>query len=736
MNLTASFGRLLAAALPIAAFAAVSAGSALAQDQESGIEEILVTAQKRTQSLQDVPIAVSAFTGAQIEEAGVKDIRDIAGQTPGLQIQSKGETEVFVFIRGIGSVAPGIGADPAVGIYIDGLYAARGTNAAAAFFDVERVEVVKGPQGTLFGRNASSGAISIITRRPEIGENYGSALAGFGDEGQQKYEFIYNASLSDSTALRVGIRNDSRDGLYENSLSGKDLNARDHSNARVSFLYDADGALTSHFSAEYFDMSNTAAWVGAADSYADSVALNDPPVDQSLESWRVNWTNDWALNDALSLNSITGYYTHDVLVTPVDADLLDIFIIDFQEPQTADYFSQEFRLNGTSDAFDWFVGASYANEELSFMNDLRYDEFIVADVFELHGLDAGNGNACDGAIDLDGSGDVPFPVCLSPVSELPEGDGETESVAIYGDLTWRLSEQVDLVAGVRYTRDDKTLTYNNPPSGGLLGGLDGQIFGAITPGAVTRNVEFTSTDPRIGINWNPNDAVMLYASAAKGYKSGGLNRQFDPVDQNIRSFAKEVNTAYEIGIKSTLFGGRGRLNAALFSNEYENFQLERIINGLPQVENIGDIDVSGAEAEFRFLLSDAFEVYGSVSVLDTEVTSSVDPALVGNDTPTAAETSGSLGARFAMPMGAGEFSATALWTYTDSFFWNIENTLVEPSFGIIYARAGWENDRWGVALVGENLTDEEYLANSFIFLDTTNIRAWGRLVRIEVNLNF
>ena len=454
--------------------------------------------------MQDVPIAVSAFTGAQIEEAGVKDIHDIAGQTPGLQIQSKGETEVFVFIRGIGSVAPGIGADPAVGIYIDGLYAARGTNAAAAFFDVERVEVDKGPQGALYGRNASSGAISIITRKPEFGESYGSALVGFGDEGQQKYEFIYNASRSDSTALRFGVKHDSRDGLYKNSLTGKDLNAREHTNARLSFLHDADGAFTSHFSAEYFDMSNTAAWVGSADSFADSVALNDPPTDQALESWRVNWTNEWDLSDAQSLTSITGYYTHDVLVTPVDADLLDIFIIDFQGPQTADYFSQELRLNGSSDAF----------------------------------------------------------------------------------------------------------------------------------------------------------------------------------------------------------------------------------------ENIGDIDVSGAEAEFRFLVSDAFELYGSLSVLDTEITSSVDPALVGNDTPTAAETSGSLGARFTTPMGAGEFTASAVWTFTDSFYWNIENTLEEPSFNTIYARAAWENNRWSVALVGEHLTDEKYLANSFIFLDTTNIRAWGRLLRIEVNLNF
>ena len=186
----------------IALTAAVFAGNAFAQDL--AIEEVTVTATKRPENMQDIPIAMSAFTGDMIAETGVKDIRDIAGQTPNLSIKSRGDTEASVFIRGIGSQAPGIGADPAVGIYIDGLYAARGTNATAAFFDIERIEVVKGPQGTLFGRNASAGAISIITRKPEIGDSYGSALVGFGDEGQQKYEFIYNASLSDNAALRFG----------------------------------------------------------------------------------------------------------------------------------------------------------------------------------------------------------------------------------------------------------------------------------------------------------------------------------------------------------------------------------------------------------------------------------------------------------------------------------------------------------------------------------------------------
>ena len=442
------------------AVAAVLPATALAQERT--LEEVVVTATKRAESLQDIPIAVTAFTGEQMEAAGVKDIRDIAGQTPGLQIKSRGETEGAVFIRGIGSVAPGIGADPAVGIYIDGLYASRGTNATAAFFDVERVEVVKGPQGTLFGRNASAGAISILTRKPEIGDNYGRALVGFGDEGQQKYEFIYNAGLSDTTALRIGVKHDRRDGLYQNSLNGEELNGRENTNARLGFVYDGGGMYDTFFSVEYIDSTNTAAFVSTVDSFADSVALNDAPNEQTLESLRVNWTNTWSFSNSLDLTSITGYYEHDVNVTPVDADLVDIFVADFEEPQTADYFSQEFRLNGSSDTIDWFVGASYAKEELGFQSNLSYDEFTVAFLFGLNDLDMGNGDACDGGIDLDGSGDIPVPVCVNPAVETPNGEGETESVAVYGDLTWHLGQSFDIVAGVRYTSDEKTLTYDNP----------------------------------------------------------------------------------------------------------------------------------------------------------------------------------------------------------------------------------------------------------------------------------
>jgi iron complex outermembrane receptor protein len=712
----------------------VAACCASANAQDLAIEEITVTATKRAESTQDIPLAINAFTGAQLEEAGVKDIRDIAAQTPGLSIKSRGETEGSVYIRGIGSLAPGIGADPAVGIYIDGLYAARGTNATAAFFDVERVEVVKGPQGTLFGRNASAGAISIITRKPEIGESYGSALAGFGDEGQQKYEFIYNASLSDNAALRFGVKHDKRDGLYQNSTNGDQLNGRDHTNARVSFFYDNQENFTSHFSAEVVDMQNIAAFVSAGDAFAETVALNDAPDTQTLESQRYNWTNTLEFNDSLSLTSITGYYTHDVNVTPVDADLIDFFVASFKEPQDANFFSQEFRLNGSTDAVDWFIGASYVKEELSFINDLNYDEFVVADLFGLNDLDLG-GDICDGSLDL-GDGPFPVPVCLASVSETPSGEGETTSVAVYGDVTWHATDLLDVVVGVRYTEDDKKISYNNPATAGLLGGLDGQIFGPITPGPVPASSKFDSTDPRLALNYQLTEDVMVYASAAKGYKSGGLNRQLDPVSGTVLPFDKEENTAYELGIKSSVWGGRGQINAALFSNEYTDFQLEEQINLVPQVNNIGDVDVSGFEADFRFLLSESFELFGSLSLLETEVTNAPNTERNGNKTPQAPEKSGSLGLKYSAEMGNGDFDASALWAYSDEFYFDLANEFRQDAYSTLDLRAAWSNDRWGVAVVGENVTDEEYLAEQFLFLDVTTIRAWGALYRVEFTLNF
>jgi iron complex outermembrane receptor protein len=703
---------------------------AYAQDDGYGdegrmLEEVIITAQKREQTLQEVPVTVSAFSGEFITENGVQDIRDIAGLTPNVSIKARGETEASVFIRGIGSQAPGIGADPAVGIFIDGMVASRGTNATAAFFDVERIEIVKGPQGTLFGRNASAGAISIITNKPELDDNYGSLMLGVGDEGQLRGQFIGNMAFSDRFAMRIGANYAKRDGLYYNELTDQELLNQNSTNVRLSALGLITDTWEMTFLVEGIDASNNDAVVTDADAFAKTVRLNRAPAKQSLESARVIWTNKWDLGESMQLTSITGYYDHDVNVTPIDVDETEFPIMTFEEPQTNKTFSQELRLNGSADKVDWFVGASYLKEDLSFVNDLRYEEGIVLDLL------AGLGFLCE---------DPELPACTYQ-SETPFGENKTKSYAIYGDFTYHLNDRWSLTAGARYTKDKKNFFYNNPPTDGILGLFDGQIFGPITDGTIYADDSWSSFDPRFAIDFLATDNTTVFANIAKGYKSGGLNRQvldFLPDPQSIDPFDEEKVIAYEVGTKSKLLDGRASLNFSAFYNDYEDYQLETFVDLLPIVLNVGDIKSKGIELEGRVLVTDNFELAGTYAYLDSKVKASIDPGLVGMKTPQSPKHSGSVQAHYYIPISAGEFKLSGIWAFSDAFWFDIFNTLEQPSYNKLDLRVGYtaNSGRWSIAGFADNVTDEEYFAERYFLLDNANRRAPGRLMRLEATVYF
>ena len=696
-------------------------------DEEAGrmLEEVIVTAQKREQTLQEVPLTVTAFSGDFVTENGVEDIRDIAGLTPNLSIKSRGETETSVFIRGIGSQAPGIGADPAVGIFIDGMVASRGTNATAAFFDVERIEVVKGPQGTLFGRNASAGAISIITNKPDLEENYGSVMVGVGDKGQFRGQFIGNLAASDRWGLRVGVNYSKRDGLYYNELTDQELLNRKSTNYRLSALGLITDTWEMTFLVEGVDFKNNDAIVTNDDAFAKNVRQNRAPDKQKLNSTRVIWTNKWDFGESMQLTSITGYYDHDVNVTPVDADETEFPIATFIEPQTNETFSQELRLNGSSDRVDWFVGASYLKEDLGFTTDLNYEEGIVLDLL----LDAGF--LCM---------DPDLPPC-GYQSEIPSGKNKVKSTAIYGDFTYHVSDRVSLTAGARYTKDKKKMSYYNPATDGILGVLGEGIFGIFTPEPVYANDSWSSTDPRIAIDFAATENTTLFANIAKGYKSGGINRtvlQFPPEQQTLDSFDKEKVTAYEAGTKSVLLDGRASLNFSAFYNDYKDYQLETLTRGLPRVLNIGDITSKGIELEGRVMVTDNFELAGTYAYLNSKVKDNLDPALVDNKTPQSPRHSGSVQAHYYIPISAGEFKLSGIWAFSDDFWFDIDNTLDQPSYNKLDLRVGYtaNSGRWSIAGFADNVNDEEYFAERFEFLDIANRRAPGRLWRVEATVHF
>ena len=695
-------------------------------DEEAGrmLEEVIVTAQKREQTLQEVPLTVTAFSGDFVTENGVEDIRDIAGLTPNLSIKSRGETETSVFIRGIGSQAPGIGADPAVGIFIDGMVASRGTNATAAFFDVERIEVVKGPQGTLFGRNASAGAISIITNKPDLEENYGSVMVGVGDQGQLRGQFIGNLAASDRWGLRVGVNYSKRDGLYYNELTDQELLNRKSTNYRLSALGLITDTWEMTFLVEGVDFKNNDAIVTNDDAFAKNVRQNRAPDKQKLDSTRFIWTNKWDFGESMQLTSITGYYDHDVNVTPVDADETEYEIITFMEPQTNKTFSQELRLNGSSDRIDWFAGASYLKEDLGFTTDMAYDEGIVLDIF-------GIGFFCM---------DPELPDCASQ-TETPGGKNKVKSTAIYGDFTFHMTDRVSLTAGARYTKDKKKMWYDNPPTDGVFGVLGEGVTGIFTDGRVYADDSWSSFDPRIAIDFAVTENTTLFGNIAKGYKSGGINRtvlQPLPDPQSLDPFDEEKVTAYEVGTKSALLDGRASLNFSAFYNDYKDYQLETFTRGLPRVLNIGDITSKGIELEGRVLVTDNFELAGTYAYLHSKVKDSLDPALVGNRTPQSPRHSASAQAHYFIPISSGEFKLSGILTYSDDFWFDIENELEQPSYTKIDLRVGYtaSSGRWGIAAFADNVNDEEYFAERFVFLDVANRRAPGRLWRVEATVHF
>ena len=706
-----------------------------AQQQETGdsevrtLEEVIITAQKREQGLQEVPVTVSAFSGSFIEDAGVKDIRDIAGLTPNLSIKSRGETESTVFMRGIGSLAPGIGADPAVGIFIDGMSASRGTNATAAFFDVERVEVVKGPQGTLFGRNASAGAIAIITKKAELDSNYGHVMLGVGDNGQFRGQFVGNMSASEKWALRIGGNYNTRDGLYYNTLTGQELLDQNTSNLRLAVSGIMSDTWSMDFMVEGVKSKNNDVIVTDADAFAKEVSQNKAPRKQELKSTRAIWTNKWTFENDMALTSITGYYDHDAWVTPLDADEIDVPVATFIEPQTNTTWSQELRLNGSSDRIDWFIGASYLKEKLGFTTDLNYEEGIVLDLL------AGLGELC---LDPD------LPECTYQ-SETPFGENKVTSTAIYGDMTFALTDTVGLTIGARYTKDKKDMFYDNPATDGILGLFDGQIFGPITNGHVYAKDSWSSFDPRIALDWDFSESTTLFVNVASGYKSGGLNRQvntFLPDQQVLNSFDKETVMSYEIGTKSRFMDGRASLNVSLFYNDYKDFQLETLADLVPEVFNVGDVRSSGIELEGQIMATDNLQLAATYAYLDSEIRNvlqGIDPPVEsGSRTPNSPKHSASAQAHYFIDTEKGEWKLSGTWMYSDTYWFDIYNTLDQPSYNLFHARVGYEADSqsWGVAGFIDNLTDEEYYTERFVFLDVANRRAAGREYRVEFTYRF
>ncbi|BFM14496.1 TonB-dependent receptor [Maricurvus nonylphenolicus] len=736
--------------LPLA-IASICSSSAVAADYT--LEEIVVTAQKRAESVQDVPISISAMSADFVGKVGAQSIDDLGIHTPGLETRVTQATQPRFSIRGISTNDFGIGADPAVAVYVDGVYSGRSGASMTAFQDLERVEVLKGPQGTLFGKNAAAGAIHLISNKPTQ-DVEGSAKVSLGNFGKRKVEAMANVPLSDSLALRVNVLDNHSDGYYEEARSGKDLTAENNGGARAMLSWQATEDTDVLFQIDYVNVDQSAA-VGPSsathsDIYDDDVAL-DADSKEALELWGGSMTieSDFDPLTFTSITSIKRFESNNLR----DEDGTDQFfpgvggiMFHTENIEENTSFSQEFRLSSQSDeTLRWTLGAMYSREHGKQDTVVQFSTDVV--------------NAVTGGLIF---GVLPGGQVYE---EVASGDLESTSAAVYGDMTYTLTEELSVTAGIRYTRDEKDyeLTALGPTVAGVsLGSPVGVVFTDVVDG-YDQDKTWSNVSYRLVFDYAFAEDAMAYLSYATGYKSGGFNstQVGEPVDE-------ETVTNLELGLKSTWMDSRLRFNAAVYSYEYEDLQEYDQFDGpggLPvlAIRN-QDAEGTGFEMDITWAATENLTLSANYNYLDTEITEY--PLLPGEGAaddrkgkslPNAADETFGISAEYVMTVGSlgdvtfrtdysyvGERDgATAAVDPSDPVAVALESKYLddlEDSYTNLSARVTLESadGDWQVSLWGQNITDEEYLIN----FDTggigtfPGIRNTPRIYGIDLGYNF
>lgn len=697
-------------------FAATTPGVAVAQEATAGIEEILVTAQRRTQSLQDVPIAMQVVDDALIKDVAAENLGDLNGFVPGLVVSGNSPTQPRYQIRGIQTGDFGVGTDPAVGVYVDGIYAARSGASLLAFNDIERIEILKGPQGTLFGRNSAAGAISIVTRPPE--DEFHSLLRmRFGEHGKQYYEGMLNTPIGDSVALRInGVYNRS-DGWLEDAATGRDLIPEENWAGRVALRWKLSDKTSATLSWDHDDLDQLARPaigiipVAAGQTQipypADPATYIDPrkaPVyndvvgnEESRQLDQVNLFIDHTFG-SVDFRSSTSWRQFDT-VNREDEDGTNLIAVYFDTANIEDNesFYQEFKFSGRTDRIDWVGGVSYYKEKADQISDTH----TYTDGIDTLGTNLGIYASLGLPFPLYGGTSAflePFGVTMLglPWREAMYNHGDFEAVAAFGDVIWHVNDRTNLTLGLRYTQDTKEFTWVNgphetpeldqivatldeagvfdpfgfpvPPT--VLYRFSDVAFQGDTPeGGVTRKDTWDDVSPRVVLDYKVTPNVMVFGSLAKGYKAGGYNSV-----QVASEFENEDVWNFETGIKSVFPDARVTLNASAYYYIYDNKQAITLVDevdgsGIPQyLVDTSDEEAWGIDAEAQWRPVDQFTLYANVAFIDAtykdKMTRGTDPLDLSGEPTSEPYLSAALGASYGWALGAsGDLQLSGRYAY-------------------------------------------------------------------------
>ncbi|WP_299974878.1 TonB-dependent receptor [uncultured Pseudoteredinibacter sp.] len=687
----------------------LAVSSAFAQDAVL-MEEIVVTAQKREQSIRDVPVTVSAFDGDFLKALDVSRYDELADLTPGLTVQQQSVNNNGYVIRGITSDAGEATSAPRVSVYLNGADVSRSRASYFEVYDMERVEVVKGPQATLFGTASSVGAMSFFTAKPE--QDFSAEIGiGFGDYSARKYSGHITGG-SEVLQGRLAVFAKQRDGYVENNSAEDDLNGYDRLSFRPSIRWtpsddlSVDIVYTKERATDpgtAFLNQNLVFSDNAALSVPDNniLGLNDVGVDRNTKD--INVRVSWDMNDQLTLNYIGSNRRYDSLEA-FDADGIPQEFLNFSEDAHGEINSHEMRLNFQGDRLSGFAGVSQFEDEAEQRVGYSGDEFLFL--------------ACAGV--LPGGCQSPSPIKLVYEGEY-KNKADNRSRSVFGDISYALNDRLELSAGLRWTTEDRWSAYSsNLPVSVLLQQattLPLDLFAGRILNTQGQQVEGALDDhsllPRLAINYDLTEAHSAYLTLSKGQRSKVLQMDTgSPV-----SIDPEEVRNFEVGIKGFLGGDGISYSAAIFYQDYENFRVRVLNDGGNFVSaSAGNATNIGIELEGQWQISEALRLFGNIGYIDAKVDEDKkNGEYAGNRFRLQPKLSGALGYLASWPVSdLLSLTSSATLTHRSSVFFDIANTYEEDAISLLKFKIGIASKRgdWSVELYADNLFDKEYLIDA------------------------
>jgi iron complex outermembrane receptor protein len=751
------------------------------QADSDALQSIVVTARRREERLQDTPIAVTALNAEQLERQQIVATTDLDKVAPNLQFHSYGtltgnNSAAQVFIRGIGQTDATPAVDPGVGIYIDEVYMGRAVGGAMEFRDIANVQILRGPQGTLFGRNTIGGAVLLTTNAP--GQNAGNSVRlSVGEDNLRELFGAFDLPINDAWAARLSVGGRKRDGYVRRVFDGKDLGDEDMYTGQLALAWKPAGNLAFTLRGDYTkedengspfvfrEMNEAATFVGAASIAAGCPNILDPlpppllvgpladprcgndaqalgkftnggtyPASSTLENRGASLVARWDVSDVLTLKSITADRRLEWTGTR-DADNTPLLILHTNYTSKSDQFSQELQALVDTARLDGVFGLYYFDED-------SFDRLLVP---------LGNpGTSYDTQrVSLD-----------------------AKAKAAFTEWTFKFNEALSATAGLRYTKETKgmqAIMFNvspasatEPPAPTALcpfAGPPPTQTGCLFISTNRFEREFSSTTASASVQYRFNERVMTYLSWSEGFKSGGFNQRYNaaPPGNAPISFNDETAESFELGIKTNPTDTL-RVNAAIFSTDYDDIQMTYRLGVVPLLFNAGVASIDGAELEIAFTPTADLQLDASAGYLDAKFDSITQPPPFGPVTPTATATlssrlpftpkwQGHLGVGYRFHLGsAWSLTPRVDVSYTDSQFFDAGNSpeiAQTESVTLLNAALALDTEdaKWHFVLSGNNLTDKAYPVAGTSSLSTASgyseiIYARPRTVALSITRNF